>query len=110
VAGQAQAIAPVLEALPQSKSFKPEDFDDYVVRDLKPIGESGVPALKDELKSASWVARAVAVRALGQMGTAADADALAAVGGDGTKLKGFPGNATVGSEAKAAIAALKSKK
>ena len=110
VAGGAKAVAPVLEALPQGKSYKKEDFDDYVIRDLKPIGEAALPSLKTELKSSSWVARAVAVRAIGQMGKSDDAAALEPLTRDGTPLKGFAGNATLGSEAKAAVATLKGKK
>ena len=52
------------------------------------------------------VDRIAAVRAIGDLGKKADAAALDPLLGDGTKLKGFPGNATLGQEAKAAKAVL----
>jgi HEAT repeat protein len=109
-AGKDKAIAPVLEALAPTRTYKKEDIDSYVVHDLALVGPGAVGPLKDELKSKSWVARVCAVRGLAAVGKADDAPAVAAIVGDGTKLKGFSGNATVGSEAKAAEAALRAKR
>jgi hypothetical protein len=108
-AGKDQAVTPVLEALAPTRPYKKDDLDSYVVHDLQLIGASALPPLRTELKSKSWVARAVAVRAIGRLGTAADGSALQPLVADGAKLVGFGENATVGSEAKAAMAVLKSK-
>ncbi len=109
-AGKAQAVGPVLEALATTRAYKKEDIDSYVVHDMKLIGPSALPALKESLKSKSWVARVSAVRAIAQLGTGADAPVLAPLEGERAKVNGFPGGATVGSEAKAAKAALLSKR
>jgi hypothetical protein len=109
-AGKAPAVPQVLEALSTTRAYKKEDLDSYVVHDLKLIGPSVLPALKELLKSKSWVARVSAVRGIAAMGSAADAQSLAAVEADGAKVNGFPGGATVGSEAKAAKAALLAKR
>ncbi len=106
-AGKGKAVAPVLEALSPAKPYKKEDLDSYVVHDLTLIGAAAVAPLQDELKSKSWVAKVVAVRALAAVGKAGDAAALAPLAADATPVKGWP--ATVGSEAKAASAALKAK-
>ena len=45
-----------------------------------------------------------------RIGKAEDASAVAALESDGTKLKGFAGSATIGSEAKAAAQALRAKR
>ncbi len=107
-AGKDRAIAPVLAALPV-KPYKREDLDSYVVHDLSLLGPSALPALKTALASKSWVARASAVRALALVGTAKDAGALASLEKDATKLPGFPGGATLGTEARAAEQALRAK-
>jgi HEAT repeat protein len=109
-AGKDKAVVPVLEALSPTRAYKPEDLDSYVVHDLALLGPPAVAPLKDELKSKSWVARVSAVRGLAAVGKADDAVALAALDADATKLKGFPGSATLGSEAKAAAQALRGKR
>ncbi|HZS41128.1 MAG TPA: HEAT repeat domain-containing protein [Polyangia bacterium] len=109
-AGKDKAVAPVLEALSQSRPYKKEDLDSYVVHDLGLIGAGALEPLKGELKSKSWVARIVAVRGIAAVGKAEDAPAVAALESDGTKLKGFAGSATIGSEAKAAEQALRAKR
>jgi HEAT repeat protein len=109
-AGREQAIAPVLEALSPERGYKKDDLDSYVVHDLGLIGASAAAPLRDELKSKSWVARVVAVRGLATVGRSEDAAALSPLESDGTRLKGFPGGATLGSEAKAAAVALRAKR
>jgi HEAT repeat protein len=106
-AGKETAVSPVLEALSPSKSYKKEDLDSYVVHDLGLIGASAVPPLKGELKSKSWVAKVVAVRGLAAVGKAGDAGALEPLTADSTALPGW--GATLGTEAKGALAALKAK-
>jgi len=108
-AGKEKAVSPVLEAMSPAKPYKKEDIDSYVVHDLGMIGPAALPPLKDELKSKSWVAKIVAVRGLAAVGTAKDADALAPLVADATPLKGW-GTATLGTEAKGALAALKAKR
>ena len=109
-AGKTQAVAVVLEGLPPGKSYGKEDLHDYVVRQISPLGVAALPALRDELKSKNWVARLVAAEAIAEIGKPEDADRLEALGGDDTHLKGWPGGATVGSEAKLLAAGLRAKK
>jgi HEAT repeat protein len=109
-AGKDKAVAPVLEALSPVRAYKRDDLDSYVVHDLALVGASAVAPLKGELQSKNWVARAVAVRGLAAVGKADDAAALQPLEADGTKLKGFPDGATLGSEAKAAVVALRAKR
>jgi hypothetical protein len=108
-AGKEKAVAPVLEALP-AKLQKREDVDSYVVHDLGLIGAPALPALKAALKAPGAVSRAAAIRAIALLGKSDDAQALAPLTGDRTPLHGFGGGATVGSEAKVAVATLKGKK
>jgi HEAT repeat protein len=107
-AGKEKAVAPVLEALAPSKTYKKEDLDSYVVHDLGLIGAVAVAPLKGELKSKSWVAKVVAVRGLAAVGKAEDAGALEPLIADSTALPGW--GATLGTEAKGALASLKAKK
>jgi HEAT repeat protein len=107
-AGKEKAVTPVLEAFSPAKSYKKEDLDSYVVHDLGMIGPTAVAPLKDELSSKSWVAKVLAVRGLAQVGKAEDAKSLEPLAADSTPLKGWP--ATIGTEAKGAVAALKAKR
>lgn len=109
-AGKADAVQAVLEALPVSVSYKKEDLDSFVVHDLALLGPAALAPLKRELKSSSWVARAVAVQALAQLGRAEDAGALEALAGDSTRLKVVPGAPTVGRAAQAAALELRAKR
>jgi HEAT repeat protein len=109
-AGKDGAVAPVLEALAPGRPYKKDDLDSYVVHDLGMLGPGAVAPLKDELKSKSWVARLVAVRGLAAVGKAGDAAALEPLVADATPLKGWAGGATLGTEAKGAVAALKAKR
>jgi len=108
-AGKADAVKPVLEALPV-KLTKREDLDSFVVHDVGLVGPGALPALKDELKSKSALAKVAALRALAQLGRADDASAAEALTADATPLKSYGAPATVASEAKAAVATLKNKK
>ncbi|MSP63065.1 MAG: hypothetical protein EXR72_22555 [Myxococcales bacterium] len=108
-AGKAEAVAPVLEGLSTARSFSKDDLESFVVHDLELIGPLVLPALRGELKSKSWVARVVAVIALGKMGRAEDAARLEALAPDATRLKGWAGGGTIGSEARAAAALAKAR-
>jgi hypothetical protein len=81
-----------------------------VVHDLALLGPAALPALKRELGSSNWVARAVAVQALAQLGRAEDAVALDALAGDSTRLKVSPGAPTLGRAAQAAALQLRAKR
>jgi hypothetical protein len=108
-AGKAQAVHAVLAALP-AKLTKREDLDSFVVHDLGMVGPVVVPALKDELKSGSPLAKVAAIRALAMLGRAGDAAAIEPLTADKTPLKNYGAAATVGSEARTAVATLKNKK
>jgi hypothetical protein len=108
-AGKAQAVHVVLAALP-AKLTKREDLDSFVVHDLGLVGPAAVPALKDELKSGAALAKVAAMRALALLGKSDDAAAIEPLVGDKTALKNYGAAATVGSEARSAVATLKNKK
>jgi HEAT repeat protein len=109
-AGGAQAVSPVLEGISPARSYSQEDLKSYVVHDLTLVGQPALPPLRESLKSKSWVARLVAAMAIGQIGHADDAPRVESLAGDATKLKGWPGNATIGSQAKEIAVALRSRK
>ena len=109
-AGKEKAIQPVLDNLAFMHPYKKEDVDSYIVHDLQLLGAPAIPAIKLELKSRNWVAKVSAIRALALIGKAEDAAALAPLVGDSTPVPGFPPKTTLGSEAKAAQAALSAKK
>ncbi len=109
-AGGPDAVAPVLEALSPSLTYPKDDLRSFIVHDLQMLGPPALPALRNELKSKSWVARLAAAMAIAQLGKADDAPLVASLAGDGTKLKGWPNGATVGSEAKSLGEALAQKR
>jgi hypothetical protein len=109
-AGRQEAVVPVLEAISPSKSYPKDDLRSFVVHDLELIGPASLAPLRDELKSKSWVARLAAAMAIGALGRADDAPRVEAIAGDGTKLKGWPDGATVGSEARSIAVALRAKR
>jgi HEAT repeat protein len=96
-------LAKLLEGLPQGYTYKKVDLKDLVEDDIVKLGTKALPPLRSALSSKSWIARLVAVHTLGRLGTGEDIPALEKLGGDGTKLKGWDGGATIGTEAKAAI-------
>ena len=109
-AGKAEAVEPVLEGIAPTASYAKDDVRSYVVHDMRGVGPTAVPHLKKELASQSPAARLCAVEALGELGTAADADAVAALAGDTTKLKGWKDAPTLGAEAKLVAGTLRQKK
>ena len=109
-AGQAGAVTPVLEALSTARDYPKDDLRSFVVHDLELLGPTALSPVREELKSKSWVARIAAVMALARIGKGEDVSALEALAGDGARLKGWPGGATVGAEAKSVAAELKSKR
>ena len=101
----------LLAALPPGYSYRRLDVSDFVERDLKDIGAAVVPVLRRALASPSWIARVIAVRVLGELGSEADVAALRTLLTDQTPLRGWQGGdaasraggATVAAEARAAI-------
>ena len=73
------------------------------------LGNEILPSMRKALKSESWIARLIAVRILGKVGNQSDIPAVAKLTSDGTKLKGWSGGDTIGTEAAKAVAALKSR-
>lgn len=104
--GREQAVAQVLEALPTTLSPSRDDLDSFVVHDLKLIGAAALPSLRQELGSRSWLARLAAIEAIAVLGRADDVPALEPLTRDGWSIKGWK-KATIGSEARDAIAALR---
>lgn len=98
----AKALTKLLDALPPGYTYKKEDLEDFIEKDIQGLGKSALPALREALGSDNWVARLVAARVLGRIGTKQDVTALEKLGSDNTKLRGWDGGATVGSEAQSA--------
>lgn len=109
-AGREAAVRDVLEGLSPSRSYSKEDLRSFVVHDLSLIGAPALAPLRLELASKNASARLAAVEAIGAIGKADDAARVEALASDGAKLKGFPGVATLGAEAKAVAASLRAKR
>ena len=116
--GKADAIVPALQAFSGKLSFKREDVIDFLVKDISKIGPTAKPQVLAALASPSPLARMTAVLALeaplpsnakARLGSAEDAAALAKLGDDQARIKGFPGGMTVGSEAKRVALVLQGK-
>lgn len=90
---------------------KKDDLPDYLVKHVKDQGGPAArPALLKTLESKSAAARLAALTCLGELGTGDDIVALEKVASDTTKIRGWPGGATIGSEARAAIERLRKKR
>jgi HEAT repeat protein len=96
-----EGLTKLLEALPSRYTYKQQDLEDYIEKDIRELGDDALPTLRAALDSESWIARLVAVRALGTMGTVEDAKALERLKTDRTRIKGW-GGATIGSQAASA--------
>jgi len=107
---KAKGLPKLLEGLSSRYTYKKEDLVDFIEKDIIELGTSALPALRSALDSKSWVARIVAARVLGHIGTKQDIDKLETLAGDTTKLKGWEGGATIGSEAKAAVKLIRDRK
>ena len=92
----------LLQGLPSRYTYRKEDLTDFIERDIQKLGSKALPPLRKALSSRSWIARLIAARALGRLGTKQDVTALKKLGRDRKRLKGWGGRATVGSEAMAA--------
>ncbi len=101
-----RGLAPLLKRLPTSVRYKREDLKDFVEQYIVGLGPAALPALRAALSSKSWIARLVAARTLGRLGTVKDLAPLAPLARDRTRVPGW-GKATVGAEASAAAASIK---
>lgn len=99
---KAGGLTKLLEGLPSRYTYAKKDLEDYIEQDIIGLGSSAAPALRTALKSESWIARLVAVRVLGKVGTTQDIENLKKLENDRTRIKGWEGGATIGSEALAA--------
>lgn len=114
-AGGPAALAAVLAALPQGRDYDRDDLTAYVAHRVTALGPGALPALREQLAAKSWVARAAALLALSELGTAEDRARMLALENDGTRLRGAGWQAaTVGALARALArdrpAALRDKK
>lgn len=116
--GKGDAIVPALQAFSGKLSFKREDVIDFLVKDISKIGPKAKPAVLAALTSPSPLARMTAILALEaplpanakvRLGSVKDAAAVAKLGDDKAKIKGFPPGMTVGSEAKRVALVLQGK-
>lgn len=105
-----KGLTKLLENLPSRYSYDKRDLEDFIEKDIRRLGAKALPALRAALDSKSWVARLIAARVLGEIGTKADVAALEKLSGDRTRLKGWDGGATLGSEAGAALQKIKARK
>jgi hypothetical protein len=107
--GRAEALGPALEAFPAGATYKQEDVADFLVTEIQKLGLAARQPLLALLSSRSAFVRLTAVLSLGALGSPADAAAVKALAGDRAAVKGFPGAATVGTEASRVAAALAAK-
>ncbi len=105
-----KALTKLLETLPVGYTYKKVDLTDFVENDIVKLGAKALPAMRSALESKSWIAKLIAVHVLSRIGTTEDVPALEKLTSDGTKLRGWAGGDTVGTEAKAAAEKLKSRK
>lgn len=104
-----KGIVDGLDAFSASASYKKVDVDDLLVKLIEKVGKQAVPELVKGLGSKSPLTRVASIMALEKVGGAAEAAAVEKLQGDKSKVKGFPANETVGSEASRVVAALKKK-
>lgn len=105
----AKGLTKLLDGFPSGYTYKKEDLEDFIEKDVQELGKSALPALREALGSKNWVARLVAARLLGRIGTKQDVTALEKLGSDSTRIRGWDGGATVGSEALEAAKQLKTR-
>jgi len=112
-AGGARAIVPTLEAFPVKLTFKVEDVQDFLVKDIEKLagrkdGKAPViAALVAGLGSASPLCRMVALMALEKLGSGEESAAVKALEADKAMLPGFSGG-SVGEVARRVSAKLAS--
>ena len=105
----AAGLSKLLASLPSSYTYKKEDLLELVERPVIALGNDILPPLRKALASDNWIARLIGVRILSKVGNKTDLPALQKLEADSTKLKGWAGGETIGSEAAKAVAAVKSR-
>jgi hypothetical protein len=101
---KADGIPLAFEKLQPRLLAKKDDLGDFLVAHVKRYGGAAArPKLVAELASKNPSARLAAVECLAVLGTAAEVPALEKLAGDGTKIKGWPGGATIGAQARVAV-------
>jgi len=94
-----QGIEAGLDGFPAKAAYKPEDVEDFLVKETVKLGESARPALLALLKANSALKRMVAVLCLAKLGKPDDARHLRTLTKDKGLVKGFPKGRSVGQEA-----------
>ena len=108
---KAGGVPVAFEKLQLRHLAKKDDLPDFLVKHVKEAGGAAArPLLKTELASKNPAARLAAIVCLAEVGTAEDAAALEKIVGDGTKIRGWPGNPTIGGEARATVERLRQKR
>jgi hypothetical protein len=107
---KADGIPLAFEKLQIVRFAKKDDVPDFLVKHVRDFGGAAArEKVLVELESKNPAARLAAVLCLDIIGTAAEVPAVEKLGGDSTKIKGWPGGATIGSEARAAVEHMKKK-
>jgi len=104
-----KGLTRLLDGLPPGYTYKKIDIEDFIEKDVIALGPKALPPLRKMLASESWIAKLVAARILGKVGTKIDIPALMELAKDQTAIKGWDG-VTVGSQAKAAADTIKNRK
>lgn len=102
-----KGLTKLLETLPSGYTYKKEDLEDLIEKFILDLGPKTLPVLRASLKSKKWIVRLIAARVLGHIGKKEDIAPLENMAEDNTRLKGWPGLATIGSEAVAAAKAIR---
>ena len=104
-----KGLPKLLEGLSISYTYKKADLAELVVSYIADLGAKALPSITSGLGSKNWVAKLVSIQVLAKIGTKKDLVALEKLVNDTTKIKGWE-KATIGSEAKAAVNMIKSRK
>ena len=107
---KADGIPLAFEKLQMRLLAKKDDLPDFLVKHVKDFGgPTAREKLVPLLASRNPAARLAALVCLDTLGTKADAEAVEKLVGDGTKIKGWPGTPTIGTEARAVVEHLRKK-
>jgi hypothetical protein len=110
VVGHTAALAPALQALPPTATYKPTEVTESLVKPVVQLGPIARESLLTALQSQSAIARLTVVLALEKLGIKDDAATLAKLSGDRTAPAGFARDVTVGKEAARVAKALRAGK
>jgi sirohydrochlorin ferrochelatase len=108
---KAEGLAPAFDKLTLKHLAKKDDLADFLVRHVKEqVGAAARAPLVAQLRSKNPGARLAAVLCLKELGTTEDAGEIEKLATDTTKIRGWPGTPTIGSEARAAVERLRQKR